>query len=147
MSICQVSPFLDDAITNPSHLVRIMRFMNITKKVTITIAGTAMAGVLTFGATAFAAGANGGNSGTGQHPRKEYICAHQTEVADHLAQAKTRIAERIAMLTERRSQAEAAGKTDAVARIDKRLERLNKRLGRVTKRAEQLPAFIEANCA
>jgi hypothetical protein len=131
-------------IISPSHLRRIIRFMNITKKVTITVAGAAMAGVLTFGAVASAAGPD--STSTGQQPRKEYICAHQTEVADHLAEAKTKIAERIAKLTERRTQAATAGKTDAVAKIDKRLAHLSKRLDKVTKRAEQLPAFIAANC-
>ncbi len=118
--------------------------MHITKKVTTTIVGATMAGVFTFGAMASAAGP-GDNSATKQ-PRKEFICSHQTEVADHLAKAKAAIEARTATLTERRAEAEAAGKTEAVARIDKRLAHLKTRLDKVTKRTDGLPAFIAANC-
>lgn len=119
--------------------------MNTTKKVTITIAGAALAGILTIGASASASGPTGGTDGA-RRPRAEYICAHQSEISDRLAKTKTRIEERIVKLTERRAQAEEAGKTDAVARIDKRLERLNNLLDRVTKRAAQLPTWVAAHC-
>jgi hypothetical protein len=121
--------------------------MNITKKVTSTIVGATIVGVLTFGAVASAAGPDGGgDTGATKQSRKEFVCSHQTEVADHLSKAKANIGERIATLTERRAKAEAAGKTEAVARIDKRLTHLKARLEKVTKRADGLPAFIAANC-
>jgi hypothetical protein len=146
MSIRQVSPLLDEPIMVCSHLGRTMPSMNINRKVTTTIVGVTLAGVLTLGAAASATGPDGSSTGAGKHPRKEYICTHQTEVADRLAKVKTTIEGRIAMATEHRSAAEAAGDTEAVARLDKRLARLNKALDRVTKRAEGLPAFIAANC-
>lgn len=118
--------------------------MNITKRVIITVSGAALAGVLTIGVSASAAGPNGGTGGA-RHQRAEYVCNHQSEISDRLAKAETRIEERIAKLTERRAQAVEA-KTDAVARIDKRLERLNNLLDRVTKRATQLPTWVAAHC-
>jgi hypothetical protein len=124
-----------------------MRFMNITKKVIITMSGAALAGVLIFGAAASASGPDGNNGGANRdHPRAEYVCDHQSEISDRLAKAKTRIGERIATLADRRTQADEAGNSDAVARIDRRLERLDSVLDRVTKRATQLPVWVAANC-
>jgi hypothetical protein len=121
--------------------------MNITQKVITSISGVALAGVLTFGATASAADpGDDDGTGNGNHPRAEYICNHQSEISARLAKAKTRIEERITKLTERRAEAVEAGNTDAVARIDKRVERLNRLLDRVTKRATQLPVWVAAHC-
>ena len=120
--------------------------MNITQKVITSISGVALAGVLTFGATASAAGRPDDGNADGSHPRAEFICNHQSEIAARLATVKTRIETQITKLTERRAKAVEAGNTDAVARIDKRLERLNKLLERATKRATQLPVFVAAHC-
>ena len=120
--------------------------MNITKKVTLTVAGAALAGILAFGASASAAaGPLSGTDGVRQN-RVEYICNHQSEISDRLAKATTRIDDRVATLTERRAQAEQAGNKAAVARIDKRLERLNNLLDRVAKREAQLPTWVAAHC-
>ncbi len=119
--------------------------MNITKKIITGVSGAALAGVLIFGAAASAAGSTSGVDGA-LRPRAAYVCAHQSEVGDRLAKANTRIEQRIATLTARRAQADQAGNTDAVTRIDKRLAQLNTRDDRVTKRAAQLPAWIAAHC-
>jgi hypothetical protein len=119
--------------------------MNITKKILIAVSGAALAGVLTIGATASAADPVGGTDGVVK-PRAEYICNHQTEIADRLANIETRINERITTLTERRAQAEQAGHTEVVTRIDRRLDRLHKVLDRATKRATQLPIWAAAHC-
>ena len=119
--------------------------MNTTKKILISVSGAAMAGILTIGATASAAGPVGGTDNV-REDREEYICNHQTEIADRLSKAEARINERIDNLTTRRAEAEAAGHTKIVARIDRRLERLHKLLDRVTKRATQLPVWVAAHC-
>lgn len=122
-----------------------MRFMNITKKVTLMVSGAALAGLLALGASASAAGPASGADAT-LHPRAAYVCTHQSEISDRLANAKTRIDERIATLTDRRAQAEQAGHSAVVTRIDKRLQRLNNMLDRVTVRATQLPVWVAAHC-
>jgi hypothetical protein len=122
-----------------------MRSMNITKKIIISTCGAAFAGVLTIGAVASAATPTAGTTGLA-HDRAAFICSHQSEISDRLAKAETRINERIATLTGRRAQADAAGHTQVVARIDTRLTRLNTLLDRVTKRATQLPVWVAAHC-
>jgi hypothetical protein len=119
--------------------------MNTTKKILISVSGAALAGVLTIGATASAADPVGG-TGSVRPDRAEYICNHQTEIGDRLAKIEARINERIATLTDRRAQADQAGHTRVVARIDRRLERLHKLLDRVTARAAQLPVWVAAHC-
>jgi hypothetical protein len=119
--------------------------MNITKKILISVSGAAVAGILTIGASASAAGPVGG-TGNVRTDRADYICTHQTEIADRLSKAETRINERITTLTAKRAEAEQAGHTKVVARIDKRLERLHKLLDRVTNRATQLPTWVAAHC-
>ncbi|MEY2446186.1 MAG: hypothetical protein QOE00_2766 [Ilumatobacteraceae bacterium] len=141
----QVSPFLDGPLTDRSYLRLIIRCMNTTKKFLISVSGAAFAGILTIGATASAAGPVGGTD-TVRTDRAEYICTHQTEIADRLSKAETGINERIATLTARRAEAEQAGHTKIVARIDKRLERLHTMLDRATNRATQLPTWVAAHC-
>jgi hypothetical protein len=119
--------------------------MKTTKKILISVSGAALVGVLTIGTTASAAGPTGGTDNVRQD-RAEYLCNHHTEIGDRLSTAETRINERITTLTEQRAQADEAGHTKVVARIDKRLERLNKLLDRVTNRAEQLPVWVAAHC-
>ena len=119
--------------------------MNITKKIIIAVSGAAFAGVLAIGASASAANPVGG-TGTAGQGRAEYICDHQTEIADRLANIETRINERITTLTDRRSQAEQAGHTRIVTRIDTRIDRLHKLLDRATNRSTQLPVWVAAHC-
>ncbi|MGZ4671777.1 MAG: hypothetical protein ACXV5U_02390 [Ilumatobacteraceae bacterium] len=119
--------------------------MNITKKILISTCGAALVGALALGAGASAAGPTSGTTGLA-HDRAEFICNHQSEISDRLAKAETRINDRIATLTTRRAQAESAGHTQVVARIDVRLDRLHKLLDRVTKRATQLPVWVAAHC-
>lgn len=123
-----------------------MRSMNITKKILVSTCAAAFAGILTVGAAASAASPTAGTTGLA-HGRAEFICNHQSEITDRLAKAETRINDRIATLTQRRAQADAAGHTQVVARIDTRINRLNTLLERVTKRATQLPVWVAANCA
>jgi hypothetical protein len=119
--------------------------MNITKKILIAVSGAALAGVLAIGATASAADPVGGTNGV-LKPRAEYICNHQADIATRLTNIETRINDRITTLTARRAQAEQAGHTQVVTRIDRRLDRLHKLLDRATKRATQLPIWVAAHC-
>ena len=119
--------------------------MNITKKILISTCGAALVGALAIGAGASAASPTAGTTGLAG-PRAEYICNHQSEISDKLANAETRINERIATLTDRRATAVSAGHTKIVARIDARLARLHKLLDRVTTRATQLPVWVAAHC-
>ncbi len=119
--------------------------MNITKKILISVSGAAFAGVLAIGATASAADPVG-STDTVRQGRAEYVCSHQTEIGERLANIETRIDERITTLTDRRTQAEQAGHTRIVTRIDKRIDRLHKLLDRATTRATQLPVWVAAHC-
>jgi hypothetical protein len=123
----------------------IIHLMNITKKILISVSGAAFAGVLAIGATASAADPVGGTD-TVRQDRAGYICTHQTEIGDRLSNVETRINERITTLTNRRAQAEQAGHTRIVARIDNRLDRLHKLLDRANKRSTQLPVWVAAHC-
>lgn len=80
--------------------------------------------------------------GLRRHHRK-FDCSKASQVLARLEQAKTRIPERVAKLTDRKAKAEAAGKTNLARRIQQRIDRLNQRLTRIPK----VEAKIQQKCA
>lgn len=127
--------------------------MKKSSKLTIGFTSVVLAGSLAFGAAAFA----GGNDGTGTGPGNiggrthqtltpEQKCAKQSEIEAKAADAQQRIADRIATLQERRTEAEAAGHTDRVANIDRRIARLQHLSDRITQRLAKYEAWVAANC-
>ena len=118
-------------------------------KYTIGITSIMLAGTLGLGTMAFASGEDDGTGGGRRHhPRftNEQKCNHQDEIAERAANAQQRIADRVAALTEKRAAAEAAGETEKVARIDKRLARLAKLSDRIETRLAKFQTWAAENC-
>ncbi|MEI7548830.1 MAG: hypothetical protein WCK21_12365 [Actinomycetota bacterium] len=122
------------------------------KKLTIGFTSIVLAGTLGFGAIASASG-NGGGTGTGTgigqnrpHLTTEEKCAKSDEIVAKATAAQQKIADRIATLQERRTKAEAAGKTDLVAKIDTRLARLDALNTKITERLAKFQTWVTTNC-
>ncbi len=92
--------------------------------------------------TAFAATAND----RPDRPSKEYVCAHQDEVATRLQTRIDKLNAALTKLADRRSKAEAAGHERIVQRIDRVVERVNNRLAKATEHLGNLPDWIVENC-
>jgi hypothetical protein len=54
--------------------------------------------------------------------------------------------DRLALLSEARASAEAAGNAEAVERIDRRVERVNERTAKADERQERLATFAAEHC-
>ena len=114
-------------------------------KTLAAVTGGVLIGTLALGSVASAA--SGDSSGeTRTRPTRAAVCADQAGAEAKLAAAKAKVESRIAELTTKRADAEAAGKAQAVARIDKRLARLNKMLTRLDTRIAEFPNWAAANC-
>ena len=83
-------------------------------KYTIGVTSIMLTGTLGLATMAFASGDDDGTGGRRHHPRftNEQKCDHQDEIAERAANAQQRIADRVAVLTEKRAAADAAGETD-----------------------------------
>ena len=117
-------------------------------KYSIGITSIVLAGTLGLGTMAFASDGDDGTGGR-RHPHvsDEWKCDHQDEIAAKAAAAQQRIADRIAVLTEKRAAAEAAGQTVRVARIDKHLARLAKLSDRIETRLAKFQTWAAENCS
>lgn len=119
-------------------------------KYTIGITSIVLAGTLGLGSVAFAGDDDGTSTGGGRrhrpHLTAEQKCEYQDEIAARAAAAQERIADRIAILTEKRAAAEAAGETEKVAKIDKHLARLAKLSDRIDTRLAKFQAWTAENC-
>jgi hypothetical protein len=109
------------------------------------ITGGVLIGTMALGSVASAAASDPSGT-TRQRPTAAEICADQAGVQAKLADAKARVEARIAELTAKRAEAESAGKTRAVARIDQRLKRLNTLLDRIDNRIAQFPTWVANHC-
>lgn len=118
-------------------------------KYTIGITSILLAGTLGMGAVAFAGDDDGTGGGRRNRPAltDEQKCEYQDEIVERAGAAQERIAERVATLTEKRVAAEAAGETDKVAKIDKRLARLAKLSDRIETRLATFETWVAENCA
>ncbi|MEI8241328.1 MAG: hypothetical protein WCI22_18095 [Actinomycetota bacterium] len=145
------------------------------KKLTLGLASLALAGTVGFGAIASAAsngsrdgrgssvstsadpststpadpGANANANRTAKHPKLtiEQRCAKAPEMIAKATTRQSKMAERTAALQAKRAEAETAGNTDRVARIDERLARLEANSTRVANRLAKAQTWITANCA
>jgi hypothetical protein len=109
------------------------------------VAGGVLVGTLALGSVASAASGDPAG-GARQRPTAAEVCADQAGAEAKMAAAKAKVETRIAELTTKRADAEAAGKTQAVTRIDKRLERLNKMLTRIDNRIAKFPTWVANHC-
>lgn len=116
-------------------------------KYSIGITSIVLAGTLGLGTVAFA---GGGDDDGGRHrPRltAEQKCEKQDEIAAKAAAAQQRIADKVAVLNEKKAAAEAAGETEKVARIDKHLARLDKLSDRIAARLAKFQTWAAENCS
>ena len=143
------------------------------KKLTLGLASLALAGTVGFGAIASAA-SNGSRDGRGssvstsadpsvstpadpdananptaKRPKltTEQRCAKSPEIIARVTAKQAKMAERTAALQAKRAEAETAGNTERVARIDERLARLEANSTRVANRLAKAQTWIPANCA
>ncbi|MEQ1702560.1 MAG: hypothetical protein ABMA25_20820 [Ilumatobacteraceae bacterium] len=120
-----------------------------TRTLAVAFGGIVLSGTLAFGAIASAAG-NGDGTDTGRHrPRltAEEKCERQDEIVSRAEALQEKIADRVIALGEQRTEAEAAGDTEAVARIDQRLERLDRITTKITERLAKFEAWTVEHCA
>jgi hypothetical protein len=131
--------------------------MNKKSKILTAISATVVAGALTFGAVASAAGTGGGagnNTGTpgtngGQartHLTTQQKCDHAAQVEAKVTTMKQRIDQRLATLKDRKAQADAAGNTTRSARIQQRIDRLTQNEARIDAKYAKFESFVQANC-
>jgi hypothetical protein len=129
--------------------------MNKKSKILTAIATTAVAGALTFGAVASAAG-TGGNSNAGTpgatggpartHLTTQQKCDHAAQVEAKVTTMKQRIDQRLATLKDRKAKADAAGNTTRSARIQQRIDRLTQTEARIDAKYAKFESFVQANC-
>jgi len=119
--------------------------MNQRNKYTLGFAGIVLSGTLAFGAIASAAGPEDG----GRHLPKltvEERCVKAEKVADRATEIQSMIAERTTVLQERRTEAEAAGNSQLVELLDRRLARMDKIANNITGRQAKLQTWVDENC-
>jgi hypothetical protein len=78
--------------------------------------------------------------------RKDFVCAHQDEIKQLLAERKAVVGTSLNLLKEARQTAVDAGATKKVAQIDKRIAKATKVQERVDNRIEKLPAWVSEHC-
>ena len=99
-------------------------------KLVLGFTAIVLSGTLAFGAVASAAGSGDGDS-------RPQLTTERLE----------KISERTATLQTKRAEAEAAGDTAKVERLDRRLEVLAKVAERIQQRMTKLETWVAANCA
>jgi hypothetical protein len=124
---------------------------NKKSKFLLAISTTAIAGALTFGAVASAAG-NGGDGtrpskpAAGQHLTTQQKCDHATQVEAKVTTMKQRIDQRLATLKDRKAKADAAGNTQRSQRIQQRIDSLTQTEARIDAKYAKFESFVQANC-
>ena len=84
--------------------------------------------------------------GAAKGARKDFVCSHQDQLADLLAQRKSIQASRLTLEKEARQAAVDAHADALVARIDKRIAATTKAQAQVAKRTEKLTSWEAKNC-
>jgi transglutaminase/protease-like cytokinesis protein 3 len=131
--------------------------MNRTSKIGIGVGSVLLAGSLAAGASAFAASSSDPSTsvpsipdttstGGGHHLTPAERCSSQDAIAKKVAEAKQRISDREAKLNERLATAQANGRTEAVARIQSRLDQLQQRSERIDTRYAKYQAWVASHC-
>jgi hypothetical protein len=131
--------------------------MNTRKKFAVGFTSIVLAGTLALGSVAAAAGGDGrGNDdGTGSdnggrrhrsHLTSEQKCEYQEQIGARVAKVQQRIADRLVVLSDRRTEAEATGDTELVAQLDQRIGRLEKAQRRVDARYSTYQTWVTTNC-
>jgi len=110
--------------------------------VALTVGVTAIAG------TAGVALAQEGGSPTPPDTgaKKEFVCTNLADIRMVQADRATLVTDALALTDKARAAAEAAGNTDAVARIDRHRERLTTRQARIVARQDKLATWAGSHC-
>ena len=126
--------------------------MNKNSKLAIGFTSIVLAGTLAFGAIASAD--NGEGSGRRHRLMAEFHglsdaqkCEKSAEIDTRVATIQQKIADRVVALGELRTEAETAGDTDMVVKIDQRLDRLDKVSTRISEKLGMFDTWVDANCA
>lgn len=131
-------------MSNPSKGTR----MNKRSKYAIGIASVVLTGTLAVGAVASAAGTGDGIGRRHHiHLTDEQKCDHQEDIAAKVTSVQEKIATRVSTLQDKRAEAQAAGETDRVTNIDRRLDRLAKVSERITAKYGEFQTWAADNCA
>jgi hypothetical protein len=123
--------------------------MNSKSKLTAGFAGIVLAGTLAFGAVASAQDNGDGSGNARRHlPRltAEQKCERHDEIVARADEVQQKIADRVVALQERRATADAAGDTEAVARIDRRLARMEQLSTKITARLAKFETWTIEHC-
>lgn len=116
-------------------------------KLAIGFTSIVLAGTIAIGSVASAAGSGDGDGGTGRSQlTTEQKCTRADEFLARAPELQERIAERIATLEEKRSQAAANDNTRRVERIDARLARLQRISERIDTRVAKVTTWVSTNC-
>ena len=122
-------------------------------KLAIGFTSVVLAGTLAFGAVASATG-NGDGNGDGNGSGRRHLphltaaekCDKSDEIQTRAAEIQQRLSERVTALQAKRSEAETAGDTAKVERIDRRLARLEKLSTRIDERLATFTTWVAENC-
>ena len=118
-------------------------------KIAIGFTSIVLAGTLGLGAVASAAGAGEGDGGGRRqvpHLTAAEKCEKRDEIEARAADRQAKISERVAALQAKRAEAETAGDTAKVERIDHRLARLEKVSTRIAERLAKFSTWVAENC-
>ncbi len=116
-------------------------------KIAIGFTSIVLAGTLGLGAVASAAG-EGDGGGRRQVPQLTAAerCEKSDEIQARAAERQAKITERVAALQAKRAEAETAGDTAKVERIDHRLARLARVSTRIGERMARFATWVAENC-
>ena len=120
-------------------------------KIAIGFTSVVLAGTLAFGAVASATGTGDGNGDGGGRRHLPHLtaaekCEKSNEIETRAAEMQQKISERVIALQAKRSEAETAGDTAKVERIDRRLARLEKVSARIDERLAKFSTWVAENC-
>ena len=116
-------------------------------KLVLGFTAIVLSGTLAFGAVASAAGSGDGDGDGRPQLTTEEKCEKSVELEAKATERLEKISERTAALQTKRAEAEAAGDTAKVERLDRRLEVLAKVAERIQQRMTKLETWVAANCA
>ncbi len=118
-------------------------------KIVIGFTSIVLAGTLGLGAVASAAGTGEGDGG-GRRQMPQLTAAEKCEKRDEIearaAERQAKITERVAALQAKRLEAETAGDTAKVERIDHRLARLARVSTKIGERMARFATWVAENC-
>lgn len=109
-----------------------------------TLSAALLAGSLALGTAGVASAAE--EAPNRSRPTQEQICARAKAATERFEAGKARLADRVQKLTEKRAEAQAAGNTELVDRIDNHLARLKSIQERIEGRLQEIRTKTADRC-